>query len=98
MLGPGSVEMVLVFALSVALWIGIPVAIFVFARRLLRAIERRSVRESQLAELTERLQRLEERCEHMADDAERLREDQRFTRQLLTERPASKPGSSSGAA
>jgi biopolymer transport protein ExbB/TolQ len=98
MLGPGSIEMLLAFALGVALWIGLPVAIFVFARRLLRAVERRSVGESQLAELTDRLHRLEERCGQIADDAERLREEQRFTQQLLTERAAAEPRSSSGAA
>jgi|GEM_PF-3421336 len=83
---PSLFELVLFYALSVAFWIAIPLGIFVFARRLLRAIERRPVRESQIAELTERLQRLEARLEDIADETDRLRDDQRFTRQLLTER------------
>lgn len=79
MLEPGLFPVTLWFAVMAATWIGIPVAIFVFARRLLRAIERRSVREAQIAELTERLQRLEDRLCDMQDEHERLGADQRFT-------------------
>ncbi len=92
---PSLFEVVLFFALNVALWIGIPLGIFVFARRLLRALERRSARESQIAELTDRLQRLEARMEDVADETDRLREDQRFTRQLtgpVTGEHRSSPG------
>jgi hypothetical protein len=84
--------------LSALIWVGIPVGIFVFARRFLRAVERRSIHESQFAELAERLQRLEARLDDLADDTERLREDQRFTRQLLAEPAAHGRGSSPGAA
>src|SRR5688500_3557539 len=93
MLGPGGFYMVVWAALSAILWIGIPVAIFVFARRLLRAIERRSVQESQVAELSERLQRLEAQYLDLANDNERLREAQRFTQQLLVARTTSDSGS-----
>lgn len=86
MLGPGLFPVTLWFVVMAAIWIGIPVAIFVFARRLLRAIERRPVRESQTAELAERLQRLEERLYDIQDENERLGADQRFTRELLMER------------
>ena len=94
---PSLFELVLFYALSVAFWIAIPLGIFVFARRLLRAIERRPVRESQIAELTERLQRLEARLEDIADETDRLRDDQRFTRQLLTEPVTGEHRSSPGA-
>ena len=77
-----------VFVLYAAFWVGLPVTVILYARRLLRAIERRSIGEAQLAELTERLQRLETLVESVADDTERLNEDQRFTRQLLTDRHA----------
>jgi len=94
-----GIDSLIVWAvLSAVLWIGIPVGIFVFARRLLRAVERRSIRESQFAELAERLQRLEARLDDLADDTERLRDDQRFTRQLLVEPDVRGRGSSSGAA
>src|SRR5665213_1114053 len=90
-------EVALFYALSVAFWVGIPIGIFVLVRRLLRAIERRPVRESQIAELTERLQRLEARLEDIADETDRLRDDQRFTRQLLTEPVTGEHRSSPGA-
>lgn len=77
-------EVVLFFVLNVALWVGIPIGIFVFARRLLRALERRPLRESQIAGLTERLQQLEARVEDVAEETDRLRDGQRFTQQLLT--------------
>jgi len=95
----GGLETMLAWAvLSALLWIGIPVGIFVFARRLLRAVERRSVRESQFAELTERLQRLEARLDDAVDDTERLRDDQRFTRELLLDRSTAGRHSSPGSA
>jgi cell division protein FtsB len=94
----GVVELVLGVVLTAAFWVGVPVAIFVFARRFLRAVERRSVRESQIAELTERLQRLEEHLYDLADENERLREDQRFTRELLLERSPEARRSPPGAA
>lgn len=98
----GGVEAIGLWAvLSVLVWIGIPVGIFVFARRFLRAVERRSVTESQLVELRERLQqleaRLDARLDDVTDDTARLREDQRFTRELLLQRPSEQREPSSGA-
>ena len=72
--------------LSAALWIALPVGLFVFARRFLRAFERRSIREAQLAELSERMHRLEARLDDVIEENGRLREDQRFVRQLLSDR------------
>jgi cell division protein FtsB len=80
---PQYLMMAVTTLISVALYVGVPIAVVVFARRLLRALDRRSIREEQLAELTERLRRLEARVEEMEGENERLREDQRFTRQLL---------------
>lgn len=99
----GGFDVIVVWAvMSALIWIGIPVGIFLFARRFLRAAERRSLNESQLVELREHVQRLEARLEarldDVADDTARLREDQRFTRELLLERPTKQNESSSGAA
>ena len=57
-------------------WIGIPVAIFLFARGLLRAIERRSTAERQLTELTSQLQRLQMRLGDVVDASARLPQDE----------------------
>ena len=88
----GVVETWIVLALwwvlAALFWVGIPVGIFVFARRFLRAFERRSVREGELAALTERLQRLEGQLEDLDVENDRLRDEQRFLRQLLAKRPS----------
>ena len=86
--GPFTLENILFLALSGAAWVGVTAAVVLYARRMLRAVERRSVAETQVALLTERLQQLEARVESVSDDTERLHEDQRFTRQLLIDRRA----------
>jgi len=73
---------------SAVVLIAIPVAIVVFARRLLRAVERRSVLEGRIAELGERVQRLESQYLDLADETARLREAERFTQRLLADRAA----------
>ena len=79
----------MIWSLIVVLfWTALPVGLFVFARRFLRAFERRSIREAQIAELSERVHRLETRLEEIAEENDRLREDQRFVRQLLADRSA----------
>lgn len=65
-------------------WIGVPVALFYFARRVLRALERRSLADSDMAVFNDRLHRLEERVEQIASDTERIEEGQRFASELLT--------------
>lgn len=77
--------------IEVILWIGIPVAIFLFGRGVLRALNRRSVSESQVAEITDRLRRLEERVEEISSDNDRLSEAHQFATALLAKQsqPAS---------
>lgn len=82
----GVGELVIEMVLIAAFWVGVPVAIFVFALRFLRATEPRSIREGQTAELAERLQRAEEHLYDLADENERRREAQRFTHELLLQR------------
>jgi hypothetical protein len=69
------------------IWIGVPVAIFLFGRRLLRAMEQRSVSQSELATIADRLARVEARIEDIASDQEKLAEGQRFTQKVLAGRP-----------
>jgi hypothetical protein len=65
-------------------WIMLPVGVIYFARRVLRALERRSVSEGQISELSDRLRRMEERIEEVASDTARLEESQRFTTAILS--------------
>ena len=48
--GVGILEFMLFWVLFGALWIGVPVALFMFARRFLRAYERRASAPSEIAE------------------------------------------------
>jgi hypothetical protein len=73
-----------VFALG---YVGVPVILFYAGRRALRALERRSVSEAELAALTQRVAALEERLEAVAGETDNLAEGQRFTTALLSERP-----------
>jgi hypothetical protein len=72
--------------LTILCWVGVPITIFVFARRLLRSLERRTLAQSDLAGLGDRLQKLEEHVEQIALDQDRLAEGQRFTNNLLASR------------
>jgi membrane protein implicated in regulation of membrane protease activity len=85
--GVGSMEILLLYVIQAAVFFAVPIGIFIFARRFLRAYERRSDGSGQLTELTERVRRLEERTEEMASENERLLEGQRFMTKLLAERP-----------
>jgi hypothetical protein len=76
----------ILWILLMAVYIGIPLAIFIFARRLLRTLERRTVAQRDLASLADRLEKLEERIEEIASHQDRLAEGQQFTHKL----PASK--------
>lgn len=96
-MGPfGVVDLVLGTVGAAVFWVGVAVAIFVLVRRFLPAVERRSVPESHVAGLTERLQRVEEQLYELVNENERLREDQRFTSELLLERPISRHEPASG--
>lgn len=83
MLQPNYVSIAVTFIVWALFSIGVPVALFLFARRVLRLLDRRSIHEEQLAALSEELRKLETRVEEVEQENERLREDQRFTRQLL---------------
>ena len=79
------VEMLSVFiplAMMALGWLAIPLLLFYFGRRLARALERRSLAESHLAAIADRLYKLEERVEDVAMDTARLSEGQRFTTAL----------------
>ncbi len=84
--GPGTGTMVVWFVSAAAFWIGLPVTLFVVGRRVLRALERRSLTESYSAGQAERMRRLAERVEDLADQTERIDNAQRFTTDLLRER------------
>jgi hypothetical protein len=71
------------FALVVLFWIAVPVGLFLFGRRLLRSLDRRTVSQSDLAALSERLRRLEERVEDIGSETERISESSRFASALL---------------
>ena len=74
------------FVFMLAFYIGIPVAIFVWARRMVRALENRTTGGAQLAAMQEQLLRLEQRVDDLADENERLLEGQKFMQQLLASR------------
>ena len=73
----------LIVALEVLIWVAIPVGVFLFARGVLRALNRRSVAESQVAEINDRLRKLEERIEEVGSDNLRLSEAHQFATALL---------------
>ena len=93
-MGPGGMEMVLVMLIGGVLWIGVPVAVVLYARRVLRALEGRSASNAQIADLTERLQRLEDRVEDMVTELEQVREGEQFTRALIGAEGRRKPSGS----
>jgi hypothetical protein len=57
-----------------------------FARRHVRALERRRTDAGELGELRQRLAQLEETLEHTQRDVTRLEEGQAFTQRLLSDR------------
>jgi hypothetical protein len=66
----------------------IPVGLLYLGYRFVRAHERRAVGSDRTAELNERILRLEERLESVANDMEKMLESQQFTTKLLSERSA----------
>lgn len=73
------------FALvSVIFWIAVPTGVFLFARRLLRSLDQRTVSQSELAAIAERLHRLEERIEEIGSEMEKISEGSRFATAPLT--------------
>jgi hypothetical protein len=68
---------------AIIAWIGVPLGLFLFGRGVLRALNRRSVAESQVAEINERLRKLEERVEEVGSDNLRLAEAHQFATALL---------------
>ncbi|HUQ18911.1 MAG TPA: hypothetical protein VM099_04795 [Gemmatimonadaceae bacterium] len=81
------VELLSVFvplALMALGWLAIPLILFYFGRRIARALERRSLVESHLAAIADRLYKLEERVEDVAMDTARVSEGQRFTTALYS--------------
>ena len=60
-----------------------------FVRRYVRAIENRGRQDRTIAELEARVAGLEELCEGMEKDVERLENGQEFTTRLLAGRPRS---------
>lgn len=84
-------EAVMVFAGIGIVYIGIPVALFLFGRAVLRALNRRTVAESQVAEINERLRKLEERVEEVGSDNIKLSEANRFATALLAQKQEGSP-------
>ena len=62
---------------GIALWLG---------ARYVRAVERRNVGGAELAEIKERLLRLEESLGQVSDDVQRVAEGQQFTTRVLADR------------
>jgi hypothetical protein len=79
----------LVLAAAVAFWGSVLGGGFYLARRYVRAVERRTSDESELAELRQRVARLEETLDDTVRDVERLDSAQEFTNRLLAGRPSS---------
>jgi hypothetical protein len=79
----------LIFVVAVAFWGTVLGGGFYFARRHVRALERRASDESELADLRQRVARLEEALDDTHRDVERLETAQEFTNRLLAGRPSS---------
>lgn len=78
--------------LSLVFWIAVIGGGFALALRLIRALERRAGDPRELAELRDRLARLEDTIEGVNHQIERVTEAQEFTSRLLTERSETPPG------
>jgi len=75
--------------LAIAFWGTVLGGGFYFARRYVRAAERRASQEETLAELRARVATLEELVDGMRSEVERLEAGQEFTTRLLAERSRS---------
>jgi hypothetical protein len=73
-------------AVGVAFWGTVLGGGFYFVRRYVRAVERRTSQEENVAALQARLATLEELLDGMRADIQRLEAGQEFTARLLTER------------
>ena len=88
-MGYGTGSMLAIIALGVSSvlvalsWMALPLVLFFFGRRLLRAVEGRSVIHSDLAAIADRLYKLEARVEQIATDTEKISEGQYFASALL---------------
>lgn len=69
---------------------------FYFVRRYIRAVERRAGSETALAELSERLLRVEEALEATRAELSRLEEGHEFTQRLLVERSSNREREQAG--
>jgi chromosome segregation ATPase len=76
----------LIFAAAVVFWGSVLGGGFYFARRHVRALERRARDESELAELRQRVAHLEEALDGTQRDVERLEAAQEFMNRLLAGR------------
>jgi hypothetical protein len=74
----------IIFALNVAFW-GI---VLYLAVRLIRAFERRAAGRAEIAELRDRVSRVEDELGSATAALDQLKDTQRFTTQLLTDRAA----------
>ncbi|HVD62551.1 MAG TPA: hypothetical protein VNC11_16880 [Gemmatimonadaceae bacterium] len=88
-MGDGAISMLALIALIVPYvlialsWLAIPLVLFFFGRRLIRAVEGRTLIHSDLAAIADRLYRLEVRVEQVATDTEKISEGQYFASALL---------------
>jgi hypothetical protein len=78
-------QFIIVFA-AMAFWGSALGGVFYFARRYIRAVERRTGSETELAELRERVAGLEDALDLTRREVERLETAQEFTTRLLASR------------
>jgi hypothetical protein len=83
--GPDWFDLVLFYVMMAVVWVGIPVSIFAFARRFLRAYERRAAAPAELAELRAEILELQGQVADLAIENDRLREPPRLAHRLPRE-------------
>jgi hypothetical protein len=79
-------EIIIFSAFTVGLYVVVPVALFRFGRRLLRALEQRSAAPEHASVLADRVAALEEQVEELSRENQRLTEQQQFATELLSSR------------
>jgi len=72
-----------ILLVSVAFWGSVLGGVFYFARRYVRAVESRVVKDAELLEMRQRIVTLEESLDATQRDVERLQAAQEFTTRLL---------------